>query len=465
MRIQALLKRAAGYIVFLTALFVFPLSGFAAQDRTTVSKNKATVTKSVKKSVTKKSTAKKQNTSVKKNTTVKKKASTTKARKNSSKVVATAATGRLVAAEGKRAEAQKKIKELESSVKENKEAKSKLEKELAQTAKDISSARRNIRKLQQNSRKVQTQLNNQNKKIATLRKNIEIERSIIDEANRQRLELLSASSKPAWMQDQKEAFRNNAVLAMLAKQSDEAVKKLARQEKELERIVAASEKSKKNLSALADKEIAERNQLLKDRNKRQKAAVALQNELNRQQKDLKSLKRDERRLNNLIARIELQEKQKEAQRKKQLARAKSKNAKQENIKTVKTASLSGAVMPVNGSVAARFGQTRKVSGNTGKWQGVVFSVKGIQPVKAIKAGKVVFADYLRGYGNMVIVDHGNGFFSVYGNNAEIQKDIGDKVKAGETISTVGTQKDGLTVLYFELRNKGRAIDPSKWLKL
>ena len=101
----------------------------------------------------------------------------------------------------------------------------------------------------------------------------------------------------------------------------------------------------------------------------------------------------------------------------------------------------------------------------GTWKGMIFSVKDERPVKAVRAGKVVFSDYLRGYGNMIIIDHGKGYFTVYGNNSSLEKDIGDYVQAGETISRVGSKENDLTILYFELRYKGKPIDPAKWLNV
>jgi septal ring factor EnvC (AmiA/AmiB activator) len=89
-------------------------------------------------------------------------------------------------------------------------------------------------------------------------------------------------------------------------------------------------------------------------------------------------------------------------------------------------------------------------------------------VRAAAGGIVVFADWLRGYGNLVIIDHDDDFLSVYGNNQTLLADVGKKVGAGATVATVGTGIGGGggqadSGLYFELRHQGRAFDPAKWL--
>ena len=83
---------------------------------------------------------------------------------------------------------------------------------------------------------------------------------------------------------------------------------------------------------------------------------------------------------------------------------------------------------------------------------------------AVAAGRVVFADWLRGFGNLMILDHGDGLLSVYGNNETLLRGVGDVVQAREVISAVGStggsQDSGL---YFELRYQGKPFDPLAWL--
>lgn len=118
--------------------------------------------------------------------------------------------------------------------------------------------------------------------------------------------------------------------------------------------------------------------------------------------------------------------------------------------------------PVTGTVAHSFGATRNTSL---AWSGWLLNAQEARPVKAIHYGRVVFSDYLRGHGLMLIVDHGGGYLSLYAHNQMLLKEIGDWVTAGEEIARVG-KTGGLqqSALYFEIRHKGKPVDPKTWLQ-
>ena len=120
--------------------------------------------------------------------------------------------------------------------------------------------------------------------------------------------------------------------------------------------------------------------------------------------------------------------------------------------------------PVDGRLLARFGETRGDDART-KWDGVMISASAGSTVRAVHGGRVVFADWLRGAGLLVILDHGNGYLSLYGHNQTLLKGAGDVVKAGEAISTVGTSGGQDTpALYFAIRQQGRPADPEQWCR-
>jgi septal ring factor EnvC (AmiA/AmiB activator) len=127
------------------------------------------------------------------------------------------------------------------------------------------------------------------------------------------------------------------------------------------------------------------------------------------------------------------------------------------------ASLKGQLRaPVNGKVTAKFGLRR---GDGPTWKGVFIRAAEGADVHAVAAGRVVFAEYWRGYGNMIIVDHGGTYWSVYGNNETLLKRVGDIVKAGDEIANAGnTGSNEESGLYFELRHQGAAFDPAGWVK-
>ncbi len=118
--------------------------------------------------------------------------------------------------------------------------------------------------------------------------------------------------------------------------------------------------------------------------------------------------------------------------------------------------------PVQGRIRNRFGSLRNANL---KWSGWLLDAKQASSVNAIHYGRVVFSDYLRGHGLMLIVDHGEGYLSLYAHNQVLLKETGDWVSAGENIARVG-DTGGLqkSALYFEIRHKGKAIDPKPWLK-
>lgn len=127
------------------------------------------------------------------------------------------------------------------------------------------------------------------------------------------------------------------------------------------------------------------------------------------------------------------------------------------------AALKGSMAaPVSGTVAARFGARR---GDGPTWKGTFIKAPEGAPVRAVAPGRVVHADWMRGFGNLIIIDHGGEYLSIYGNNQTLLKRPGDSVRAGETIASAGnTGGNEESGLYFELRHRGKAFDPAGWVK-
>jgi septal ring factor EnvC (AmiA/AmiB activator) len=119
--------------------------------------------------------------------------------------------------------------------------------------------------------------------------------------------------------------------------------------------------------------------------------------------------------------------------------------------------------PVRGELLERFGAGRSETSPSSK--GVFFRAPQGGEVRAVASGRVVFADWMRAYGNLLIVDHGEGYLSIYGNNESVLRRVGDSVHAGEVVATVGASGGNETSgLYFELRHAGRPFDPVPWLQ-
>jgi septal ring factor EnvC (AmiA/AmiB activator) len=121
-------------------------------------------------------------------------------------------------------------------------------------------------------------------------------------------------------------------------------------------------------------------------------------------------------------------------------------------------------LPVRGELIGRFGTQH--AGAKGSAKGVFIRTAEGEQVRAIAPGRVVYADWMRGFGNLLIVDHGEGFLSIYGNNESLLRQTGDAVGLGEAIAVSG-QSGGNeeTGLYFEMRHLGRPFNPISWVRL
>ena len=123
----------------------------------------------------------------------------------------------------------------------------------------------------------------------------------------------------------------------------------------------------------------------------------------------------------------------------------------------------GLGWPAAGGFSVRFGQSRGVGGV--RWKGVVIDATEGRDVHAVSHGRVAFADWLRGYGLLMILDHGDGYMTLYGYNQALNKEVGDWVEEGEAIASVGRSGGNAQAgLYFEIRHRGRPINPARWCR-
>jgi len=119
--------------------------------------------------------------------------------------------------------------------------------------------------------------------------------------------------------------------------------------------------------------------------------------------------------------------------------------------------------PTNGKILKHFGNSRVANKIT--WQGMLIGARSGTPVMAVHHGRIVFSDYLRGHGLLIIIDHGDGYMSLYAHNQALYKELGDWVDGGETIASVGNSGGQFeSALYFELRYKGHPTNPKRWFR-
>lgn len=251
----------------------------------------------------------------------------------------------------------------------------------------------------------------------------------------------------------------------------------ARQALELQAIRTGLENKREALKVtIADQNTKER-ELQSQREERKQLVADLNSKLKDQELQKDRLQRDEKRLTGVIEQLSRAIEQ--AKRKQALERQSQASRPKSGADNKKTASppppipdngdfakLKGRLqLPVSGRVIGEFGKTRSKDGQGPSWKGIfIESAAGI-PVKAIGSGRVVFSEWLRGFGEIVIIDHGDQFLSVYGNNGKLLKTAGDVVKAGETVAETGNSSGNLeTGLYFELRHQGQPFNPISWTK-
>lgn len=227
---------------------------------------------------------------------------------------------------------------------------------------------------------------------------------------------------------------------------------------QLKSVMEQTQQKTREISTLKIKETEQRKTLENDLLVRQQVISRFGEQLTQQRREIGRLQRDENRLSQLVAKLS-----------RVLASQKSKglfnNEKlpDNRFDGKPFEQLKGKLaLPVAGEVLNKFGTPRPDSAVL--WRGLQLRASSGQPVKSVAAGRVVFADWLRGFGNLMIIDHGNGYMSLYGNNETLYKQVGDLLRGGDTIAAVGNSGGNEDYgVYFELRHKGEPMDPISWV--
>ena len=211
---------------------------------------------------------------------------------------------------------------------------------------------------------------------------------------------------------------------------------------QLDRDMAATDE---RLAAIESERKAELGKLDSARAERGKVLASLQAEAKERAQSLDRMKREQGALEKLLA---------------ELKRAIQRFPPDNNTEFGR---LRGKLAwPVQGRLVARYGETR---GGTVKWDGVLVSVERGAEVRAVYSGRVIYADWLPGLGLLTIIDHGDGYLSLYGHNDRLFKAAGERVSSGEPIAAAG-DSGGRTQpeLYFEIRKGGKPVDPGPWFR-
>jgi septal ring factor EnvC (AmiA/AmiB activator) len=223
----------------------------------------------------------------------------------------------------------------------------------------------------------------------------------------------------------------------------------------------------------------EAERLERERAQRASVVARLAGDIARNRAEIGKLKRDETRLAKLVEEIARTLAKKEAERReaeRREAQRKEPDRKAagprgrpvDRVADASTASrpfaqLQGKLrLPVKGELANRFGGAREEAGST--WKGLFIRAVTGATVHAVADGRVVYSDWLRGFGNLLILDHGNGFMSLYAYADSLLRPVGESVRSGDAIAHAGTSAGNAdSGLYFELRRDGKPFDPMRWV--
>ncbi|MBZ0132158.1 MAG: peptidoglycan DD-metalloendopeptidase family protein [Rhodocyclaceae bacterium] len=265
--------------------------------------------------------------------------------------------------------------------------------------------------------------------------------------------------------DPNQLARDAHYLSLLSRAKAGLIRNLGEILDEKKRLAGLAREKSEELAEIEKSQQRERAGLVEQQKKRQAVLARLSDRIKAQRREVSKLKRDEKRLAKLIEGLgRIVAKPKRAPQAKGPA-LRNERTPDASLAGDDFARLKGRLsLPARGELANRFGTPRQEGGTT--WKGVFIRAANGTEVKAIAPGRIVFADWLRGFGNLAIVDHGDGYLSVYGNNESLYKAVGQPVKAGEAIASVGNSGGNPeTGLYFELRHLGQPLDPLKWVIL
>ncbi|KPH96595.1 protease [Pseudoalteromonas porphyrae] len=211
----------------------------------------------------------------------------------------------------------------------------------------------------------------------------------------------------------------------------------------IEKIQTELEKTTQHLVTLHKEQASRQQALITAQQQRKKNIRDLKNKLSSTKSSINYLKENEKTLLSTLQTLEQEKTQK--------------------VELLGLSTSKGKLnWPTKGKLKHSFGQ-KKHGGID--WKGVLIGANEGNNVHSVHNGQVVFADWLKGYGWVIVIDHGEGFMSLYGHTQTLLKDVGDMVRQGDTIALVG-QSGGQASsgLYFEIRHKGRAVNPVKWCR-
>jgi septal ring factor EnvC (AmiA/AmiB activator) len=355
-----------------------------------------------------------------------------------------------------------KIEALQKRLAEAEETKSETVDALRESERAISDANRSLRELQAQARSARAQL-------AELRAESRRGEGALKE-QQQLLERLlyqqyvNGRSEPLKLllnrEDPNRIARQLQYFSYISRARADLVDELRENLSRLDALSRDADAKAKELDAIAGDQAAQQKRLAQEQAARKKVLASISRDIQQHQREIGTLKRNENRLTRLIeqlGRVTAKPRSRSPLRNERLPDSASDGTPFEALRGT-------LALPVRGELGNRFGSPREDSGLT--WKGLFIAARPGTEVKAIAAGRVVFADWLRGFGNLLIIDHGGAYMSLYGNNETLFKQVGDSVRGGDTVAAVGNSGGNVeSGLYFEIRHQGKPFDPLAWVNV
>jgi septal ring factor EnvC (AmiA/AmiB activator) len=374
----------------------------------------------------------------------------------------------------------RRIRALQAEIESGESSRDEAVDDLAEVETAISAARRRVREITHERQGVEAELHELEARRAALETTLAAQRKALgDMLYRYYVFGRKAGARRLiGGDDPNQLARDAYYLARIAEARHAEIEKARATLAEHERLVGETRIRSEKVAALQQESAAAYAKLLSEQKKRSAVLARIKDKLRSQRKQVANLKQNETRLARLVQGLgklsrpkstpprpdALAQKPPEsganAEREPAVGVA-NKVAQENSVDSVFSALRGKLHWPLRGELVGRFGAPRGDSGT--QWKGVLIRAESGE-VHAVAPGQVVFADWLRGFGNLIILDHGDGFMTIYGNNESVFKSPGETVRGGEAIASVGnsggSEESGL---YFEIRYHGQPQDPAKWM--
>jgi len=364
---------------------------------------------------------------------------------------------------------QEKINQLKKELSGTQKAQEDATDLLRKSEKQISDTNRSLYEISAQQKKNYTQLQELRDQSDTVESQVDLQRKMLSEQIYQQylhgdpgyLQMIIQSENPSIV------ARNIQYYSYVARARAKSIYQMQGNLKKIEAYSLETASKLKEISNLKQKEEVKRAELESQKKDRAKLIASLSSKINQQRNEIQRLMRDEKRLTDLVDRLGRTPSALPPSKGDEKMSSNRQIVRNETIPTEtfagqKFESLRGKLsLPVKGDVINRFGSPREDTGLS--WKGLFIKSNEGNEVKSIATGRVVFADWLRGFGNLIIVDHGEGFMSLYGNNQSTLKKTGEIVRGGDVIALVGnTGGNESNGLYYELRKLSKPFDPLSW---